>query len=89
MIKWLLAVSTAYCEATGLSEARVSTLVLNGGHRLKDIREGNGGIGVGTLDRSLQWFSDRWPDNAVWPSTVARPDPAPVPAAVADTQAEA
>lgn len=75
MIKWLLAVSSAYCDATNLSEARVSTIVLNAGHRLKDLREGRCGIGVPTLERALQWFSDNWPEGAVWPVEVVRPDP--------------
>jgi hypothetical protein len=78
MIKWLLAVSSAYCAATGLSESRVSTLALNAGHRLPDIREGKCGIGVMTLETAIQWFSNNWPEGAEWPADVARPDPVAV-----------
>lgn len=80
MIKLLLAVSSAYCEATGLSEARVSTIVLKAGHRLPDIRDGKCGIGALTLERAIQWFSDNWPEGAEWPNGVERPAPASEPA---------
>ncbi len=25
-------------------------------------------------DETVKWFSDNWPEGAIWPATVARPD---------------
>jgi len=72
----LLDVSAAYCVATGLSEARVSTCVFRHGGRLKGLRQGKGMISDNVED-ALQWFSDRWPEGAAWPCDVPRPAPAP------------
>ena len=74
----LFELTEAYCAKTGLSEARVSTLVLKGGSRLKQLREGKD-IGVRILDRAIQWFSDHWPENGVWPEGVDRPSPKALP----------
>ena len=60
----LVLLSDSYCRATGLSRARVSTLVLKSGRRLDDLAQGRSDI---------QWFSDHWPDNADWPAEVDRP----------------
>lgn len=68
----LLAVADAYCAATGLSLARVSTLVHNDGKRLRRMREG-AGCKMDTFVKAMQWFSDRWPAGTKWPTGVARP----------------
>lgn len=70
----LLAVAHAYREARGLSLSRVSTLVQGGGSFLDGLANGKG-CTVDTYERSLQWFSDHWPENAAWPPVVARPVP--------------
>lgn len=72
----LLDVSAAYCVATGLSEARVSTRVFRHGGRLKGLRNGRGMLSDNVED-ALQWFSDQWPEGAQWPCDVPRPAPAP------------
>lgn len=71
-IEQLFALVDAFCKARKLSEARVSTMVFNGGSRLAHIREGKD-IGVRILERSFQWFSDHWPNGAEWPASVPRP----------------
>lgn len=68
----LLAVVDAYRAATGLSEARISTLFLKGGTRLAHLRAG-GDIGVRTAAKALAAFAAAWPADAVWPDTVERP----------------
>ena len=68
----LLVLIDSYCSATGLSEARVSTLVLGGGARAGQIRHGSD-IGARRLDRAIEWFSTNWPAGVAWPEGVARP----------------
>jgi hypothetical protein len=68
----LFALFDAYRSATGLSEARVSTLVLGGGKRSAQIRLGSD-IGVRRLKGAFSWFADNWPEGADWPHEVPRP----------------
>ncbi len=68
----LLSLFDRYCAATGLSEARVSTLVLNGGWRAEKIRRG-ASFTVRTYERALAWFSANWPEKTEWPAEVERP----------------
>lgn len=63
----------AYVSATQMAEGTVSRLVLNGGSRASDLRAGRSDIGIRRLERGLQWFSDNWPDSAIWPEMVRRP----------------
>lgn len=63
----------AFCAARGISEARASTIILNGGGRIGAIRSGASDIGARTLDKAMQWLSDNWPEHAVWPADVPRP----------------
>lgn len=41
--------------------------------RFLDRVEGGKSFTVKTFDRAIQWFSDNWPDDAVWPAHVSRP----------------
>lgn len=68
----LILVFETYCRATGRSEARVSTQVLSGGKRILQIRDG-GDIGTIGFERAMQWFSDHWPADVVWPDDIQRP----------------
>jgi hypothetical protein len=72
----LLHLLDAYCAATGLSEARVSTLFLKGGSRVASLRAG-GDMGSRTIARAIEAFSDAWPAEAAWPSDVPRPSRVP------------
>lgn len=72
----LLHLVDAYCAATGLSEARVSTLFLKGGSRVASLRAG-GDMGSRTIAKAIEAFSDAWPAEAAWPSDVPRPSRAP------------
>lgn len=75
-IEELLAVVDAYCKARGISEARASTLIFNGGGRVKQLRDGRD-IGVLTAMNALIWLSSNWPDAAEWPASISRPQPSP------------
>ena len=68
----LLLVSDAYCDAVGLSDARVSTLLFNAGRKIHFLKSGTD-LSTGNWERAMQWFSDRWPHGARWPAGVKRP----------------
>ena len=70
----LFLLSGAYCRATGLAEATLSSRMLGDGKRLAAIRE-KSDIGVRRLNRAIRWLSDNWPADAAWPEGVARPAP--------------
>lgn len=77
-IEQLLAVARAYADATGLDLSTVSWRSLGDTKKLGAIENG-ADIQVRRLERTLQWFSDHWPDTS-WPSDVVRPVAAlPVP----------
>lgn len=71
-IEALFSLCEAYCAATSLSEARVSTLALGGGSRLGQIRMGSD-IGVRRLEAVVDWFSANWPEGTPWPEGIRRP----------------
>lgn len=75
LIDQLVSVASAFAEARGLSIARVSTLVFNDGSKIGDLAQGDVDLVTRRHERAMRWFSDNWPDNAVWPEAVARPEP--------------
>ncbi len=68
----LLHVADLYCHAVGRSRSRVSTIVLGRGSKLDDLASG-GDVTTRIYEQALLWFSDNWPDEAVWPVGVSRP----------------
>lgn len=76
MTDQLLIVAAAYCEATKLSLARVSTLVFNHGSKLALLRDG-ADVSTATHERAMLWFSTHWPERTRWPKGVVRPSPEP------------
>lgn len=81
MRQQIIAVSDAWCAATGRSRATLSTILLNKGPRLDQIAAGQADLVTGTFERAMQWFSDEWPKGATWPQGVARPAPRAIEAA--------
>jgi hypothetical protein len=74
MIRHFLHLVDLYCQARGISEARASTIILNGGSRIGAIRSGSSDIGAKRLEAAVQWLSDNWPDDlADWPNDIPRP----------------
>lgn len=63
-----------FCSATGLSRTRVSTLAMNGGHRVDRLAEG-GDVQSRTYRKALEWFSVNWPADVAWPKEIHRPVP--------------
>lgn len=74
----LLSLADAWCAATGLSEATLSTRLLRDGKRLARIRAG-ADIGVRTISSAIAWLDQNWPTGLDWPEGVPRPDLEPCP----------
>lgn len=68
----LIAVADTYCLARRLSRSRVSTIVFSAGLTLDRIAAGRD-LSTGSFERAMRWFSDNWPEGAVWPDHVERP----------------
>jgi hypothetical protein len=68
----LLTIAEAYCRETGMSKARLATLVANDGKFFARV-EGGGGFTVQTFERCMRWLAAHWPDHAEWPGSVERP----------------
>lgn len=76
----LIAVSTEFARARSLSISRVSKLAFGDGGLLNRLQNG-GGITTDRFELSMKWFSANWPEGAVWPEDVSRPEVSPEPQA--------
>jgi hypothetical protein len=74
----LIAVADAYRACCRVPETTVSKRALQDSSRLAELRAGACDIGVKRLARTLHWFSDHWPEGAIWPADVPRPAQTPV-----------
>lgn len=72
MLTQLLALIDAFCAARGISEARASTLIFNGGARVAQLR-GGADIGIRRAEKAKRWISENWPDDVEWPADIDRP----------------
>jgi hypothetical protein len=70
----LIATADAWCAATGMSKARLATLVVNDGKFFARLDAG-GSCTLRTFERAMRWFSTHWPEAATWPAGVPRPHP--------------
>jgi hypothetical protein len=70
-ITQLLLVARAYAELEGVPLSTVSSRAFDDSKKLRSLEEGSD-INVGRLERTMQWFSDNWPDGP-WPADVVRP----------------
>jgi hypothetical protein len=73
MTDQLTHVARAFCEARGLSLARVSTLVFNDGKKLDAVAFKGADLATGKFEYAMGWFSNNWPEGAVWPAGIDRP----------------
>ncbi len=72
----LIALAEAYREATGRSESRVSTIILNQSGYFARIRAGQS-CTVDTYLKVKDWFASNWPAEVSWPDGVDRPSVPP------------
>ncbi len=70
-IEQLLEVARVYAALEGVPLVTVSSRAFNDGKKLGAIVDG-ADINVRRLERTMQWFSDNWPDGE-WPVDVPRP----------------
>lgn len=68
----LLVLARLYAEASDVSFTTISSRVFNDGKKLDAIAAGSD-LYSGRLNRAIQWFSDNWPADCVWPADVPRP----------------
>ncbi|NSZ47964.1 hypothetical protein G6L63_08555 [Agrobacterium vitis] len=68
----IIVVADLYAAHCGVSRKTVSWQVLSRSTKLDNIVDG-GDITTGIFERAMQWFSDRWPDDLVWPDGITRP----------------
>ncbi len=74
-ISHFLSLVDEYRRVREVSDSRVSTLVFNDGSRIALIR-GGGDLGTRRMQRAIEWFSENWPEGAIWPDGVTRPSEA-------------
>ena len=75
----LLRVAQVYAEAMGTkgrdglpSLSGISTRIFGDGKTFARIASG-GDLTTGSFERAMRWFSEHWPEGAVWPDHVERP----------------
>lgn len=68
----LMVVADAYCEATGRSRSRISTIIFGGGDRLDGVARGND-LNTRSFEKAMAWFSQNWPAQREWPAGIERP----------------
>ena len=72
----LITLVDAYRTRVNRSEATISGWAVGHARLFSRIREGHGFTDT-TYNRALQWFSDNWPADLVWPDDIPRPEPSP------------
>lgn len=78
--QFLLRLAAAFTGATGRSSKTIGKKALNDNKFYPRIERGDG-FSVKTYDRVVQWLSDNWPREAIWPREIPRPAPGSTPSA--------
>lgn len=71
-INHLLSVADAYAKAEGIELSTVSWRAFGDTKKLGAIQNG-ADIQVRRIEKTFEWFSSHWPDDARWPAEVPRP----------------
>lgn len=69
----IVALAEAYAHARQISLKSVSLYAAKRGNFLTELKEGKRTITLKRRDAILQWFSDNWPADLVWPTDIPRP----------------
>lgn len=69
-----LTVARAYAEAEGITLATASSRIFDDGKRIAGLESGRD-LTSRRLEQAMAWLSDRWPEEALWPADVPRPEP--------------
>lgn len=62
----------AFAKCDDTSRSTISHRIFGRVTKLQDVIDG-ADLNTLTYDRARKWFSDNWPENAVWPENVERP----------------
>lgn len=76
----LIDLAERYARAKSLSLSTVSQYAGGQGRLFERLKNGSE-ITFGRAQRLVQWFSDRWPEEAEWPEGLDRPEPSKSPEA--------
>lgn len=71
-IAHLLSVADAFQQALPVSDTTLSFRVFRDSKKLGALRAGSD-ITTGRFNDAMAWFSENWPEHAVWPETIPRP----------------
>lgn len=77
-ITQLLRIAELYGSAVEAEEKTVSYRVFCDSKKLSALRAGRD-INVSRFNAAMQWFSDHWPSEAIWPDEILRPMPSKIP----------
>lgn len=66
----------AYCRQEGIPETTLSSRIYGESKKIALLRErGERNLSVERYNDTLKYLSSHWPDEAEWPSSIARPRP--------------
>lgn len=68
----LLALADEYLRVDPVEDKTLSSRVFADSKKLTSLRS-TGDITTTRFNAAVQWFSDNWPDGAVWPKGITRP----------------
>jgi hypothetical protein len=68
----LISVMSAFSAASGMSTARLSTIIFNHGSKFDLIVRG-ADINTRSFERAMAWLSANWPEGVPWPADIQRP----------------
>lgn len=73
LLAHLEACANAFAAARGLKISTVARLATQDGQFFSRLRDPKNTFTVRKYDTVIRWFSDNWPDGAMWPADVPRP----------------
>lgn len=78
----LLGMADLYNAAMSTEDVTLSGRLFKDSGKLSKLRTGSG-LTVERWNESIQWFSDHWPEDAIWPVEIRRPPLTPAAAEAA------
>lgn len=72
LVRHLLTLLELFSESKGLAESTIGRLCIKDGAFFPRLRSGSS-LSVRKYDEIVLWFSENWPETAVWPEDVNRP----------------
>lgn len=73
-IAHLKAVARVYCDSAHVPPKTLSWRIFNDGKKLDAILDNKADLMTANHEKAMGWLSANWPDGAVWPEDVVRPE---------------